>query len=112
MIKSIVDSGKPFHVVFFEDLQLQPIEEIRKIVEFLPLQELKPDNLEDRLQCMSLQLTGRFKRNRKRNFDPYDEDSKLEINTYIQQIRDILKQKDIELPRYENWFANKSQNLQ
>ena len=63
--KSMTSSGVPMYVIVYENLVKDPIGEIRKLLTtFTPLKPVLPDSkeLEDRLLCLSSQLTGPFKR--------------------------------------------------
>ena len=71
--KSMTSKGVPLYVIVYENLVKDPIGEIRKLLTtFAPLKPVLPDSkeLEDRLLCLSSQLTGLFKRKKQKfNYD-------------------------------------------
>ncbi|XP_039267205.2 sialate:O-sulfotransferase 2-like [Styela clava] len=80
-------------VVYFEDLVNNTIEEIRRVVEFLPKDIVGPDkeSFERRFMCMDLDLIGKFRRPpRKLNFDPFDALVRNEFDKKIREMNDLL----------------------
>ena len=79
-----------------------PIEQVRKLLRFQPLAEIVPDDLEERLQCLSTRLRGFFKRqHRPLGFDPFTKEMKLAVNGYIASARSSLGRLGFTLPAYE-----------
>ena len=75
---------------------------MRKLLSFPALAEIVPDDLEERLLCLSTQLTGFFKRkHRPLGFDPFTKEMKITVNGYITSARKSLKKFGFTLPAYE-----------
>jgi len=78
--------------VFYEDLKENPIAEIRKVIKFIEkINGFKPENLEQRLLCLSENLKGDFARKHNQQFDPYTEKLKKIINLRIDQAQEVFK---------------------
>ena len=88
-----------FVFIFSKD----PIGELRKLLDFPPLADIRPTNFEERLQCLSAQLTGLAKRKHQPlTFDPFTDAMKRKINGYIASTKESLKKLGfIKLPGYE-----------
>lgn len=91
---------KRVHVTFFEDIAMNPVGEVRTMIEFLGI---RVENLGDRLQCIKSSMTGDFKRpTRKLDFDPFTGSMKENINLFVKKAREILEKKRLpRLPYYE-----------
>ena len=103
--KSLTSKNIPLYVVAYEDLVRDPIGEVRKLLtSFTPLKSIVPNEeiLEDRLLCLSSQLSGFFKRKKQElNFDPYTNEIKIKINDNISKAREILNKAGFKIPNYE-----------
>lgn len=88
------------HVVFFEDIVSNPIEEVRRICNFLGI---SIPNFDERLQCLISSLGGDFKRaKRKLGFDPFTSAMKRNVNLFVKKGREILEKRGLaRLPHYE-----------
>ena len=63
LIRYVVKSKKKFHLVIYEELVQDPINEIRKVIKFLEKNNgFKQYNLEERLLCLSENIEGTHKR--------------------------------------------------
>ena len=104
-VSSVCESKKPFYLLIYEDLVKDPIKEVRKVMKFIKdFDGFEPDDLEQRLLCLSENLQGGFKRkSRKLEKDPYTEEMKKEINSVIGSARSMLLKIDSKLilPHYE-----------
>lgn len=93
------------YVVVYENLVKDPIGEVRKLLtNFPPLKLIVPDEevLENRLLCLSSQLSGFFKRKKQSlDFDPYSNEVKKTVNENISKARKILSNAGFEIPNYE-----------
>ena len=88
---------------FLPLLYKDPIGELRKLLDFPPLAEIRPSDLEERIHCLSGQLTGLFKRKHLKplDFDPFTMEMKKEINAHLATARETMKKLGFELPAYE-----------
>jgi len=95
--------NKTVYVLYYEELKQDPIGELRKLLAFPPLADIRPTNFEGRLQCLSAQLTGLAKRKHQPlTFDPFTDAMKRKINGYIASTRKNLKKLGFTtLPDYE-----------
>ena len=82
----VIDSKKPFHIVKYEDLLEEPINEIRKVMEFLQTtNNFQQNDLELRLLCLSQNLQGSNKRkNRGTNDASFTNEMKNKVNSVIE----------------------------
>ena len=81
-----------------------PIGEVKRLLDFSPLAEIRPRNLEERLLCLSAQLDGFFKRQRPPlDFDPFTAAMKEKINGHLASARKSLKRLGFKLPAYERF---------
>lgn len=107
----LIDSKKPFYLLKYEDLLQHPVDEIRKVMEFLKAKSgFEPANLEQRLLCMSENLQGMYKRkSRKLKEFLYTEKMKTKIDSIIKDARLILSSADdnLKLPNYEPIIWNR-----
>lgn len=87
-------------VIFFEDVAINPIGEVRAILPFL---KVPVANLNERLKCLKSNINGNFKRStRKLDFDPFTSSMKEKINLLIKRGREILEERGLpRLPYYE-----------
>ncbi|CAK8690671.1 unnamed protein product [Clavelina lepadiformis] len=87
LIKWVVLSGKPYLLVNFEELANHPIATTLKMVEFLQMHTvISPDNLQQRILCLSQQLNGDHKRRKhKLTIDPFTNSMKHKFNNDILQ---------------------------
>ena len=103
--KSLTSKGVPLYVIVYEDLVKNPIGEIRKLLTtFAPLKPILPNSkeLEDRLMCLSSQLTGLFKRKKQKlNYDHlYSKKVEYILNEDIRQTRKTLIEAGFAIPNY------------
>jgi len=103
--KSLTSKGVPLYVIVYEDLVKNPIGEIRKLLTtFAPLKPILPNSkeLEDRLMCLSSQLTGLFKRKKQKlNYDHlYSKKVEDILNEDIRQTRKTLIEAGFAIPNY------------
>ena len=102
--KSVTSKGVPLYVIVYEDLVKNPIGEIRKLLTtFAPLKPILPssEELEDRLMCLSSELTGLFKRKKKKlGFDPYSKEMEQVLNEDIRQTSKVLVEAGFSIPNY------------
>ena len=100
----VTTGKKPFYLLNFESLINDPINEIEKVMKFLEqFSKFKPKNLQQRLLCMSENLTGSFKRKSKTlSKDPFTPEIKKKIESIINSSREILSKVDegLNLPQY------------
>nr|CAB3267770.1 WSC domain-containing protein 1-like [Phallusia mammillata] len=104
MMKKTINSGKPYLIMFYEDIVADPISSVRKMVKFLPNPALHPSNLEERLACLSQETTGLAKRkSRKLSFNPWPPESIEIVNRFVLESRQILLDTGMKnvLPSYE-----------
>jgi len=103
--RSLTSKNIPLYVVVYENLVKDPIGEVRKLLtNFPPLKLIVPDEevLENRLLCLSSQLSGFFKRKKQSlDFDPYSNEVKKTVNENISKARKILSNAGFEIPNYE-----------
>lgn len=102
--EKILASKKRLLVVYYEEIVSDPISSVRKMVEFLPNPLLHPKDLEDRLACLSQEISGLAKRkSRNFTFDLYPPEVRKIINKGIGEMRMKLQDAGIEqeLPPYE-----------
>jgi len=87
-----MESGKPVHLVQFEDLAKNPIDELQKIVKFLEkANEFKENYFEQRLICLSENIQGSHKRKKtKQQIDPYTKSLKIKINAKLNFAQNVL----------------------
>ena len=104
MLIFVTTSKKPFYLLIYENLKKDPVNEIRKVMDFLEqFSKFKPKNLHQRLLCMSENLTGSFKRKSKYlSKDPFTPKIKIKIDSVINSSREILSKVDesLNLPMY------------
>ncbi|XP_002124015.2 sialate:O-sulfotransferase 1-like [Ciona intestinalis] len=101
---NLVERNNSKLIVLFDDLQLDPITEVRKMLKFIGVQPL---DLENRLACLKRNLVGNFKRNKKGSLDPFDDNLKRDINNIIQILRVRMKRKNLcRLPDWERPLSN------
>ena len=103
--KSLTSKGVPLYVIVYEDLVKDPIGELRKLLtSFAPLKPILPNSneLEDRLMCLSSQLTGLFKRKKQKlNYDHLYSKQVVDIlNEDIRQTRKVLAEAGFVIPSY------------
>ena len=103
--KSLTSKGVPLYVIVYEDLVKDPIGEIRRLLTtFAPLKSVLPNSneLEDRLMCLSSQLTGLFKRKKQKlNYDHlYSKQVEDVLNEDIRQARKVLAEAGFLIPNY------------
>ena len=103
--KSMTSKGVPLYVIVYENLVKDPIGEIRKLLTtFAPLKPVLPDSkeLEERLLCLSSQLTGFFKRKKQKlNYDQiYTKKVEEVLNEDIKQARKVLIEAGFAIPNY------------
>lgn len=92
----VLKNTTKLHVVFYEKLRENPIQEVRKMLTFLGV---KPD--EGRLACLSHHTEGRVKGAQKEN-DPYSLYEKMNMFSVVQEINALLKERGFtDLPEYE-----------
>jgi len=104
--KSLTLKGVPLYVIVYEELVKDPIGEIRRLLTtFAPLKSVLPNSneLEDRLMCLSSQLTGLFKRKKQKlNYDQlYSEQVEDVLNEDIRQARKVLAEAGFSIPNYK-----------
>ena len=82
----------PLCLVLYEDVKQNPIKEIRKVMKFIEKMSdgYKPDDLEERLLCLSENLRGGFKRNRVDQGKLYTNELKAIINSNIDYAQEAL----------------------
>jgi len=100
----VLKSKIPYRVFYFEDLVSNPIKTVKEMVEFLANPALHPENLNERLACLSQQLVGDNKRkSSKINFDPFTNEMKKFLNSEINELRKVLSEMGVKkvLPSYE-----------
>ncbi|XP_076815673.1 sialate:O-sulfotransferase 1-like isoform X1 [Clavelina lepadiformis] len=97
--------ARPLLVIYYEDLQNDPIKEIRKIVKFIGYEV---PHLEERLTCINHDISGPFKRpHSNHGVDPYDKATIMVINQNIKILRDFMQNlkahdgETLSLPSYE-----------
>lgn len=94
----VLRENKPLHVVYYEELVKNPLREIRGMIDFLPRNQ-RPDDLEQRLSCLSQELTGYNRRKKKPlTFDPYSNKTKRVVNEAIDEVRRVLIEKSFDNP--------------
>ena len=87
----VLESNRSLHVVLYEDVRENPINELRKIMQFIEKTNgYKPENLEERLHCLSENLRGGFKREHKEQTILYTEEIKQIINSQIDNAQERL----------------------
>ena len=104
LIQYVVQSKKPFHLVVYENLLINPIKELRKVMKFLDgVNGFKQENLEDRLLCLSENLQGTHKRKKRINVDPYTNEMKKQLNSEISIAKRLftLTDNDFNFSSYE-----------
>lgn len=91
-VKKFLDVVKRNHIVFYEDLQKDPVEEMRRIADFLDLKSRDhKEHFETRLICMQLDVHGNFKRpSRNLSIDPFPETLKHKFDNSILEMDTIL----------------------
>ena len=99
LIDDWIKFGNELYFVFYEDLKENPVEEIRKLLQYLGL-----DVDESRLACLSNYLTGPFQRIGETMDDPYAEEDHLLINNMVEKGEEILQNvlgRNFKLPAYK-----------
>ena len=92
----------PLYVLYYEELLKDPIGEVKRLLEFPYLAEIRPNDLEDRLLCLSAHMEGFFKRKPHHlGFDPFTSSMKAEVNRNIARARLLLGKRGFRLPSYE-----------
>ena len=88
----MLESKRPYHLLFYEDLVQNPIKEIKKILDFLQSKNgFKEQNLDTRLTCLSENLQGSHQRKKtETQFDPYNNELIMSINKRIEHAQQIL----------------------
>nr|CAB3267769.1 WSC domain-containing protein 1-like [Phallusia mammillata] len=100
-----IETKLPLLVIFFEDVVEDPIREVKKMVEFLASKDLKPNDLQDRLACLSQETTG-FQKREKRvlDFDPYTAKETKLLYTRIKKLQKYVDSIDVKLPNYTSKY--------
>nr|CAB3267771.1 WSC domain-containing protein 1-like [Phallusia mammillata] len=104
MPENLLESKKPFLIIFYEHLVEDPITNVRKMVEFFPNKLLHPADLESRLACLSQELKGSYKRkSAKLTFNPYTSEMTKAMNEAIAYARRTLIEAGVKpvMPDYE-----------
>ena len=87
----VLEGNRSLHLALYEDVKENPVKEIRKILKFLEMTNgYKPDNLEERLLCLSENLRGGFKRKHPEKQNPYTNELKQIMNLRIDQAQETL----------------------
>ncbi|CAK8695515.1 sialate:O-sulfotransferase 1-like [Clavelina lepadiformis] len=105
IIEYVVSSGKPTLIIEYGELVKNPIAETLKIVKFLKKHTvISPDNLQQRLLCLSQELNGENKRKKgKLTIDSFTNSMKERLNQDIVEARKIINEHGLNflLPKYE-----------
>ncbi|CAK8671338.1 unnamed protein product [Clavelina lepadiformis] len=110
LFQFVIESKKPFLLVFYHNLVENPVAETRRMVKFVSQEAgLKVDDLEDRLLCLSQQTSGRAQRKKSKQGFPRDlftDDMKRNLNAQVTAVREMLEGIGLEktLPPYEREF--------
>ena len=92
IIRHVVESRKPFHLLIFEDLVKDPIKEIKKVLHFLEKNSgFRAERQEERLLCLHENLEGTAKRKPKSfKTDPFTNRLKIHVNKLIDNAQSML----------------------
>ena len=105
LFKFVMESEKQVHLVLYEDLIKNPIEEIGKIVKFLQdVNGFKSKDTDQRLICLSENLQGAQKRKKPRKSAArFTNNMKQKINNKINFAQKVLKNHriDVDLSSYK-----------
>jgi len=98
----LLASQKPIYIIHYNDLVRDPINEVRKLLDFPPLAPIRTNDVTERLFCLSASTTGPFRRHHKPiDFDPFNDTIKQEVNGVISDVRQLLNARGFSLPAYE-----------
>ena len=98
----LLASQKPIYIIHYNDLVRDPINEVRKLLDFPPLAPIRTNDVTERLFCLSASTTGPFRRHHKPiDFDPFNDTIKQEVNGVISDVRQLLNTRGFSLPAYE-----------
>jgi len=108
IIEEVLRSGKPYLVVYFDDLIEKPIETTRKVVSFLANKLLRPADFAQRLACLGQQVGTLASPKPSLGFlaVPYDDPMVEKVKRHIRAARRLLKDAGVRkpLPPYEKVF--------
>ena len=103
LIQDWLTLGPHSLVVFYEDLQDNPIRELRRM-----LQHLGVPVEEDRLRCLSQHIGGIFHRSQTLDVDPFTPEHREVVSWALDRANVTLNdRKDIYMPNYEPPKINK-----
>jgi len=99
LIERIVSSSCQYYILLYEDLLQDPINEMRKLINFLQKEiTFKFDNLEERLLCLGENMQGNNKRKKiYKQIDPFTKALKIIINSKIKLAQSVLDKNGIKL---------------
>lgn len=87
VIEDWITFGKEVYFIFYEDLQEDPVGEMRSLLDYLGL----PVD-EERLACISSHLAGSFHRTSHQEIDPFTQDHHLLLQTVIEKAVRLIEQ--------------------
>ena len=99
LIERVVESGCQYYLLIYEDLLRDPVNEMRKVINFLQSKiGFKLDNLEERLLCLSENMQGNNKRKKNNiRIDPFTQKLKIIVNSKIAQAEAVLSKAGIHI---------------
>ncbi|PIK54207.1 putative WSC domain-containing protein 2 [Apostichopus japonicus] len=100
---SWIKNCKRLMIVFYEDLESNPVRELTRMVSFLG-QPINPDRIQCAVHSFS-PMKGRLNHTSQMTFDPYSPKLHNILDGYISEINQTLIRKNATpLPTYENYF--------